>query len=435
MFGSALALGLAYNSEALGRLAGRMSTQTAGRLGWVAGCGLLTMFFTLHWVSQASFRGLMVLAALLRTVILYLLVACPALGALLEHQPLQWLGRRSYGIFLWHWPLLIIVSAIFGTRYNQAPWWLILTVLALSVGLTLATEHLVNNPVAALGFRGYFHRIGALPRAARVGVAALAATGLVATGAAAATAPQYSLITMQIMAGAEQAALTQGSGDNIERPYIPKVIPSPPDAAALTLGPLGSTDPSGLVGLTNIVATVDANTLDDSVNRQVSVPRLPPTGDQVTAIGDSVLLGSAPQLIERLPGVYIDGAVSRQFFHAEPIAAELDLAGELRPYVLVALATNGTIKGEWIDSLVAAIGPDRTLLLVTGYGDRDWIGEANAQLHDAAERFHGQVVLVDWNAAVEAQEGLLGGDGIHPNQDGMARYADLIIDVLATFAD
>jgi len=425
MFGSALALGFAYNSERLVRVSQRVSAWRAGQFGWLAACALGVMFLTLPWVSQASFRGLMVLASLLSVVLLYLLVSYPALGSVLERQPWQWIGKHSYGIFLWHWPLLIILSGAFGQRYTEAPWWLIVGVLALSVVFTLGTERLVNSPVHALGLRGYFHRVWRLPRPARVGIAAVVATGLVGTGAAAATAPTESLITRQILAGAQQAALT--------RPVA--------TAGKVLLSDGTWVLPSEIQHDANYLLDVAVASGADTVpiSEEVLVPELPPvispTGNNVTAIGDSVLLAATPQIVERLPGIWIDGAVSRQFFAATPIVAELKEAGELRHYVIVALATNGTVTAEWVDQLIDAIGPDHEVLFINGYGDRAWIPDANAQLVAATERFGGQVHLIDWNTAAAADPSLLGGDGIHPKEPGMERYAELIVAALDSFVN
>jgi len=422
MFGSALALAYAFNQGFIARWRSRVSLLLAGRAGWLAGCALLVMFLTVQWESLASFRGLMIFAALLSVGVLAALVSYPELGTMLERQPIQWLGKHSYGIYLWHWPLLVILAAIFGQLYSSPPWWLVALVLLASVILTLGTEKLVNAPVASLGLRGYLVKLWRLPRLARIGIAAVAASGLVATGAAAATAPAESEITRQILAGAQQAELTRQL-----------------DAAARRITPAGAETSlvrTHLITLA-LAAGVDVSYLTEPevVELAATGPEIiTPTGDNVTAIGDSVLLAATPQLVERLPGLWIDGAVSRQFFHAAPIVQELKEAGELRYYVIVALATNGTITTDWVDQLLETIGPDHQVLLVNGYGNRPWIPEAAAQLADAAARFPDKVHLVDWNAAASADPSILGGDGIHPNQAGMEKYAQLIIEALNSLA-
>jgi hypothetical protein len=74
-------------------------------------------------------------------------VAIPAAGAesLLGLPPFQWLGRRSYSLYLWHWPILIIAAEHAGrsTLALSENLWLIL----LAIVASMASCRLVENPI------------------------------------------------------------------------------------------------------------------------------------------------------------------------------------------------------------------------------------------------------------------------------------------------
>jgi peptidoglycan/LPS O-acetylase OafA/YrhL len=61
-------------------------------------------------------------------------VACPQspISRLLGLIPLRWLGTRSYGIYLWHWPLLLLTE----------PWGASAATLALRLGLAVLMAEL-----------------------------------------------------------------------------------------------------------------------------------------------------------------------------------------------------------------------------------------------------------------------------------------------------
>jgi peptidoglycan/LPS O-acetylase OafA/YrhL len=74
-------------------------------------------------------------------------VAIPAAGAesLLGLPPFQWLGRRSYSLYLWHWPILIIAAERVGRTQLPVDHGILLVLLALVV--SVATYRVVENPV------------------------------------------------------------------------------------------------------------------------------------------------------------------------------------------------------------------------------------------------------------------------------------------------
>src|SRR5205085_7707947 len=64
-------------------------------------------------------------------------------GRLLTLQPLTWLGDRSYSLYLWHWPVLLLGAELLGHR--ASPWETTLLLLV-ALGLTEVGHRLVEEP-------------------------------------------------------------------------------------------------------------------------------------------------------------------------------------------------------------------------------------------------------------------------------------------------
>jgi lysophospholipase L1-like esterase len=149
------------------------------------------------------------------------------------------------------------------------------------------------------------------------------------------------------------------------------------------------------------------------------------SGTQVSAIGDSVMLASAPQLQHALPGIAIDAQVSRQVSVGISVAGQLAATGALRPVLVFALGTNGTFTRGQVRHLLAVIGPQRKLVLVNTYEARPWEAGDNQVIAAAARRYP-NVVLANWFTVIENRTGLLWSDEVHPQPAGARLYARMI---------
>lgn len=335
------------------------------------------------------------------------------LGAALDVQPLRWIGERSYGIYLWHWPVVVLLaSALTGSFVDVAiPIGIGVAALAVTLVLSALSYRLLEQPVRRLGFAGSLRALGgrlASTPARRFGAVAAVAAGAVVIGgttAAVAAAPPVSSSEAVVQAGLD--ALAEASA----APSAP--APTPTDAGDAS----GSATPSPTPTPTP-TAGPHGEPLPPA---PVTVP-----GDRVTAVGDSVMLASAGGLLSALPGIQIDAAVSRSMWAGGDIVDGLAAQGALRDYVVVGLGTNGPVDAGALQEIYDALGADRTLVLVTAFAPRDWIPGVNAELAAFAAS-HPRVVVADWSAAIAPHLDMLAGDQIHPGPMGGDVYASTVL--------
>ena len=154
-----------------------------------------------------------------------------------------------------------------------------------------------------------------------------------------------------------------------------------------------------------------------------------PSGSDMVAVGDSVMLASAPELQREFPGVVIDATVARQMREAPAILRKLEDTNTLRSTLVIGLGTNGAISNHTLDEIHEIAGPSRDIVLVNASAPREWTDTVDNQLAELAHR-EKNVGLCDWRTAITAKPELLASDGIHPRPGGGAIYAECIRDAL-----
>ena len=94
-----------------------------------------------------------------------------AIAPLLELSPLRWLGLRSYGVYLWHWPVLIALA----WEFDFGGWQLLVLGVAITAGLAEASYRWLETPVRRGAFWAQLRRRPPqLPRRAWASVIAAA---------------------------------------------------------------------------------------------------------------------------------------------------------------------------------------------------------------------------------------------------------------------
>ncbi len=399
MIGAALALGLAGGDS--GSTASRaLATFSRHRVvaAALAGGGLLTLLLTLDGEGGFAYRGGILLASLLTAVLVAALATAPGpsdpLVRLASSRPVVWVGERSYGIYLWHWPVLLVVTAILPAAVPDSGWSWAGRAIALVLTLVLAalSYRLLEAPIRRDGFRVTIARVRDAvvppPRvgAARIGVAA-AAVAVTVFGIALVVAPDTSQVEQQMDAAADTVASAAPSAEE----------PQPGASAA--------------------AAVIGSGEL--------------PTGDQITAFGDSMLYVASPALQADYPGIAIDATSNRQWPDVvDAIRSAVD-DDAVRPVVVIAAGTNAGLRDpEPLREALDLLGPDRLVVLVNIYHSSSWVPESNETMARVAAEYPNAVVA-DWATAIAAQPSQLQPDGVHPDMDGMYLFSDVVTEAFA----
>ncbi len=124
----------------------RLVSPTArGVAGWVGVAGVATA--VLRFDSSVAFPGSAALLPVLGTALIVVSggsdAASFAPSAVLRHQSLQWIGRRSYAIYLWHWPALVLAEAKWGPLSLTQRF----VAIAVAIGLAALSLRLLEDPV------------------------------------------------------------------------------------------------------------------------------------------------------------------------------------------------------------------------------------------------------------------------------------------------
>jgi peptidoglycan/LPS O-acetylase OafA/YrhL len=353
-------------------------------LGALAVGGIVVLAVSMNSDDPITTRGGLAIAAALTAVAIAGATARGSwLGASLDSAPLRWIGERSYGLYLWHWPVLVLLVAALPT---EAPAWV---APALALGVTVAAAaasyRFVELPIRVRGLLGALPRARVLRLASGAAVAGLL-TAVALTGAAIASDPGKGEAELAVEAG-QEAILAAAS------------------QPGFAMGP-----------------------------RKPAPPPPPPSGDQISAVGDSVMLAAAPQLQETFPGISIDATVSRSMYQAEAIVQSMIDSGQLRPILVLGLGTNGWIKEGTLERVKSLIPPETLVVVVNVQAPREWTDDVNSVLEEFARKER-NVELANWHDAIRPQIDVLADDQVHPGPTGSRIYCGAIADALQRLAE
>jgi peptidoglycan/LPS O-acetylase OafA/YrhL len=360
---------------------------------------LVWCFANVSEFDPALYRGGYLVVSFLAALVVAVAVhpAAGLVGGLLGNRVLRWIGERSYGIYLWHWPVYLVTRPHLDVTFDGMP----LLGLRLTITVTLAalSYRFVELPVrsgavgrAVTALRnGLPHHRRRVARRIALGVPAFAA-GVALLGVS--------------MAAADPAPPPPGLRTKAVRIAVTTTTPESEPVRAVW------------------VPRTPESTSTTTTTTTTAPPPAPVTF--VTAIGDSVMLGARDALVPALGGnVQIDAAVSRQFDDALEVTGLLATAGQLGDRVIVHMGNNGMIRPEQFDELMRLLTGVPRVLVVNTAVPRPWEQPVNDLLAASVPNYP-NALLVDWNGFASQHPDLFVGDGVHLTPGGAVEYAGLI---------
>ena len=152
----------------------------------------------------------------------------------------------------------------------------------------------------------------------------------------------------------------------------------------------------------------------------------PPVGGPVSAVGDSIMIDIQPYLESDLPGVTVDGQVSRQFETGIGIVQADRAAGTLGAVLVVELGTNGSVTTADFDAMMQAAAGVKRVVFVNINVPRPWELPDNAVLSAGVARYPGVAVLADWNTESTPHPEWFTPDQVHLQPAGAQALAALV---------
>ncbi len=407
----------------------------------IVGLGVLTvMCFTVGFLDADGadpllFRGGFFVASV-ATLMLIAAVTHPATvtSKALATPVLLLIGTRSYGLYLFHWPIYQVIRDIAGNKLKPHEFLLAMVVTAI---ITELSYRLIETPIRRGAIGKILNRARGHHAADRGKIAVVTAIVSALTLFAGARLATADLIQNEVQQSLEEGA--SAVCDVVNDPTCSNTGAASVDAEEAVDDGAGTTDPATTEPAVDGEGGTETTAPPDP-GAETTVPAPETTAGPTTtlgatdpiaslALGDSVMLGAAPQLSER--GFTVDAAESRAFISGLDTVLNLQQAGRLGDQVAIHLGTNGPIGQGDMDRMMEALAGVPVVVLLTNDVDRDYTAGNNATIY-AAVNAYPNVHVLDWQGLAPSCPGnCFYDDGLHLRPDGAAYYAQLIQDRFA----
>ena len=362
----------------------------------VAIATLITVMIYTSEYNTWLYRGGFLLVAILGLIVIISSGKQHTLmSRLLSFKPIVFIGKISYSLYLWHFPVLVLTTPI-SEIGNPNIIFVILRVI-LTFILATASYVFVETPIRKLGFKNYinviFKKLKKRSRKSRkiyAGVVGLVSI-LFLMGIFGKSVPFISTAFVKEMEANKETQFVN-NGNNKDN---------------------------------NQEKSSDSNKDNkDNKDNKEDKKNSDKKYSSVLVMGDSLTVDIGEKFQELYPGAVIDGKIGRQLYVAVEEAKSYSKYNNENSAIIFQLGTNGPFTESQIEELVKEFDK-ADIYFVNIKVPRAWEKTVNAALKETQEK-HSNVKIIDWYSVANSTKDLFEPDRVHLNQTGIAEMVTLI---------
>lgn len=384
----------------------RLSASVNMVLGSVSFAALLVMTIAINGSSNFWYRGGQFLGTILTVLMVYAVSGRKTwLSRFLSNPVLKWIGDRSYSIYLWHYPIILLIS-----KGIKASWWITLIEIVLSVVLAELSYRFIETPIRHGIIGEYLNILRSRPKSrqekkrqiqvARRSLKVMAGTFVLTV----------SLILCMVFVPKKNALDT-----------LQKRETKAKETGKMTEEQLAKQKANGSES-DDTICTADLT--DDEILE----------GLNLLLIGDSIAVDVTDDFYEMFPNSVSDTKIGRiTSLGKQVLDSYIDEKKWEGEGVIFASLSNSPINGE-LEDIREKIGKDMPLFLTTvRIPHETFEEESNSKIKKFVEE-NDHTYLIDWYAASEGHDEYFDADDTHLLPAGAKAYAKCIKEaVLAAY--
>ena len=328
---------------------------------------IFAMQFRLEILPELYRGGFFLISLLTGSLILLISIGS---APPIPHLPmffLSYIGERAYSLYLWHWPIYILIGALIDIEFQ------IFFKVIITFVVAEFSYRYIENPIR---FNEYVN----WPLLKKSIYLLL-------------------IFTTVLLISTKFSYDDSKRGDELNEKKIklPIIIKENVDRD---------------------IALVRENWNKQKCTRDLAKAQYISSGPQITVFGDSVMLGVQNHLSKSIIGVDVDAAVGRQGHEGISRVKEFKLNKKLAKIVLIHYGTNGFLNEKNVREILDELSDRDMVIIMNVYAQRKWQDENNILLRKLSNEYL-NTKLLDWHEIVMSNQNILSSDQVHPAQKGI----------------